>query len=148
MISFGFRTKLLLAMLAVVALTTAVSLMVSLERVEVANDQLFRTRMEEQLRYLPREQAARLSDAQDKATGFVQRDAVRIAMEERDVGGLYELAHQYMASVLAAPLLKNLSKPEKDSSLPPVIHVPRGRFRLAATHLVFLGEQGEFLLPE
>ena len=139
---------MLLAMLAVVALTTAVSLMVSLERVEVANDQLFRTRMEEQLRYLPREQAARLSDAQDKATGFVQRDAVRIAMEERDVSGLYELAHQYMASVLAAPLLKNLSKPGKDSSLPPVIHVPRGRFRLAATHLVFLGEQGEFLLPE
>ena len=96
-------------MLAVVVLTTAVSLMVSLKRVELANDQLFRTRVEEQLRYLPREQAARLSDAQDQATGFVQRDAVRIAMEERDADGLYELAHQYMASVLAAPLLKNLS---------------------------------------
>ena len=37
-------------MLAVVALTTAVSLMVSLERVELANDQLFRARVEEQLR--------------------------------------------------------------------------------------------------
>ena len=135
-------------MLAVVALTTAVSLMVSLERVELANDQLFRARVEEQLRYLPREQAARLSDAQDQATAFVQRDAVRIALEERDAVGLYELAHQNMASVLAGPLLKNFSKPEEASSLPPVIHVPRGRFRLAATHLVFLGEQGEFLLPE
>ena len=114
----------------------------------MANDQLFRARVEEQLRYLPREQAARLSDAQDQATAFVQRDAVRIALEERDAVGLYELAHQNMASVLAGPLLKNFSKPGEDSSLPPVIHVPRGRFRLAATHLVFMGEQGEFLLPE
>ena len=41
MISFGFRIKLLLAMLAVVGATTAVSLMVALQRVEAANDRLF-----------------------------------------------------------------------------------------------------------
>ena len=62
MISFGFRIKLLLAMLAVVGATTAVSLMVALQRVEAANDRLFRSRVNEQLSYLPREQAARLQD--------------------------------------------------------------------------------------
>ena len=54
MISIGFRLKLLLAMLAMVALCTVVMLKVSLRRVEAANDRLFRNRVDEQLTYLPR----------------------------------------------------------------------------------------------
>ena len=60
MISIGFRLKLLLTMLVMVALCTVVMLKVSLHRVEAANDRLFRNRVDEQLTYLPREQEARL----------------------------------------------------------------------------------------
>ncbi|MDP7010879.1 MAG: adenylate/guanylate cyclase domain-containing protein [Verrucomicrobiota bacterium] len=148
MISIGFRVKLLLSMLLVVALTTAVSLMVSLKRVEQANDHLFRVRVEEQLQYLPQEQADRLNEAQAQAARFLEREEVQVALEEKDANGLYKLTWQTMAPVLAEPLLKKFIKSEEPPDEPPVIHVPKRRFRITATHLVFLGEKGEFLLPE
>ncbi|MDG2214201.1 MAG: adenylate/guanylate cyclase domain-containing protein [Verrucomicrobiota bacterium] len=144
----GFRVKILLSMLLVVTLTTAVSLMVSLKRVEQANDRLFRVRVEEQLQYLPREQAERLNEAQAKAAQFVQRVDVQAALKEKDANRLYKLAWQAMAPVLAESLLKKLIKTEEQPDQPPVIHVPKRRFRITASYLVFLGEQGEFLLPE
>jgi len=148
MIYIGFRVKILLSMLLVVALTTAVSLMVSLKRVEQANDRLFRVRVEEQLQYLPREQAERLNEAQARASQFVQREEVQVALEEKDANRLYKLAWQDMAPVLADSLLKKLLKTEERPDQPSVIHVPKRRFRITASYLVFLGEQGEFLLPE
>ena len=146
MISFGFRIKLLLAMLAVVGATTAVSLMVALQRVEVANDRLFRSRVNEQLSYLPREQAARLREAHQQAGRFVNQTEVQQAVEELDVGRLYARTRESLASMLADPLLKGRGPMNPDQ--PPVIHVPRNRARVVASHIVFLDEQGEFLLPE
>ncbi len=146
MISFGFRIKLLLAMLAVVGATTAVSLMVALQRVEAANDRLFRARVNEQLNYLPREQAARLQEAHQQAGRFVNQTEVQQAVEELDVGRLYARTRESLASMLADPLLKGRGPVNLDQ--PPVIHVPRNRARVVASHFVFLDEQGEFLLPE
>ena len=146
MISFGFRIKLLLAMLAVVGATTAVSLMVALQRVEAANDRLFRSRVNEQLSYLPREQAARLREAHQQAGRFVNQTEVQQAVEELDVGRLYARTRESLASMLADPLLKGRGPVNPDQ--PPVIHVPRNRARVVASHIVFLDEQGEFLLPE
>ena len=146
MISFGFRIKLLLAMLAVVGATTAVSLMVALQRVEAANDRLFRSRVNEQLSYLPREQAARLQEAHQQAGRFVNQTEVQQAVEELDVGRLYARTRESLASMLADPLLKGRGPVNPDQ--PPVIHVPRNRARVVASHFVFLDEQGEFLLPE
>ena len=146
MISFGFRIKLLLAMLAVVGATTAVSLMVALQRVEAANDRLFRSRVNEQLSYLPREQAARLREAHQQAGRFVNQTEVQQAVEELDVGRLYARTRESLASMLADPLLKGRGPVNPDQ--PPVIHVPRNRARVVASHFVFLDEQGEFLLPE
>ena len=146
MISFGFRIKLLLAMLAVVGATTAVSLMVALQRVEAANDRLFRSRVNEQLSYLPREQAARLQEAHQQAGRFVNQTEVQQAVEELDVGRLYARTRESLASMLADPLLKGRGPMNPDQ--PPVIHVPRNRARVVASHIVFLDEQGEFLLPE
>ena len=146
MISFGFRIKLLLAMLAVVGATTAVSLMVALQRVEAANDRLFRSRVNEQLSYLPREQAARLREAHQQAGRFVNQTEVQQAVEELDVGRLYARTRESLASMLADPLLKGRGPMNPDQ--PPVIHVPRNRARVVASHIVFLDEQGEFLLPE
>ena len=146
MISFGFRIKLLLAMLAVVGATTAVSLMVALQRVEAANDRLFRSRVNEQLSYLPREQASRLREAHQQAGRFVNQPEVQQAVEELDVGRLYARTRESLASMLADPLLKGRGPVNPDH--PPVIHVPRNRARVVASHFVFLDEQGEFLLPE
>lgn len=146
MISFGFRIKLLLAMLAVVGATTAVSLMVALQRVEAANDRLFRSRVNEQLSYLPREQAARLQEAHQQAGRFVEQVEVQQAVEELDANRLYALVRESLAPMLADPLLKGRGPANPDQ--PPVIHVPRNRARVMASHLVFLDEQGEFLLPE
>ncbi|HBU60719.1 MAG TPA: hypothetical protein DEB48_12835 [Verrucomicrobiales bacterium] len=147
MISIGFRLKLLLAMLMVVGLTTAISLMVSLKRAAQANDRLFRVQVQEQLGYLPKEQADRLSDVQKWAGQFTRREAVQIALEERDANRLYELAWQHIAPVLSEPFLQGFGKKEKPPASS-IIHVPKARFRMAATHLVFMGEQGEFLLPD
>ncbi len=124
-------------MLLVVALTTTVSLMVSLKRVEQANDRLFRVRVEEQLQYLPREQAERLNEAQAQAAQFVQREEVQVALEEKEANRLYKLAWQAMAPVLAESLLKKLLKTEEQPDQPPVIHVPKRRFRITASYLVF-----------
>jgi len=146
MISFGFRIKLLFAMLAVVGATTAVSLMVALQRVEAANDRLFRSRVNEQLSYLPREQAARLREAHQQAGRFVNQTEVQQAVEELDVGRLYARTRESLASMLADPLLKGRGPVNLDQ--PPVIHIPRNRARVVASHFVFLDEQGEFLLPE
>ena len=146
MISFGFRIKLLLAMLAVVGATTAVSLMVALQRVEAANDRLFRSRVNEQLSYLPREQAARLQEAHQQAGRFVDQTEVQQAVEELDASRLYALTRESLAPMLADPLLKGRGPVNPDR--PPVIHVPRNRARVVASHFVFLDEQGEFLLPE
>jgi len=146
MISFGFRIKLLLAMLAVVCATTAVSLMVALQRVEAANDRLFRSRVNEQLSYLPREQAARLQEAHQQAGRFVEQVEVQQAVEELNASRLYALARESLAPMLADPLFKGRGPVNPDQ--PPVIHVPRNRARVMASHLVFLDEQGEFLLPE
>ena len=146
MISFGFRIKLLFAMLTVVGATTAVSLMVALQRVEAANDRLFRSRVNEQLSYLPREQAARLREAHQQAGRFVNQTEVQQAVEELDVGRLYARTRESLASMLADPLLKGRGPVNPDQ--PPVIHVPRNRARVVASHFVFLDEQGEFLLPE
>ena len=146
MISFGFRIKLLLAMLAVVGATTAVSLMVALQRVEAANDRLFRSRVNEQLSYLPREQAARLQEAHQQAGRFVEQVEVQQAVEELDASRLYALARESRAPMWADPQLKGRGPVNPDQ--PPVIHVPRNRARVVASHLVFLDEQGEFLLPE
>ena len=133
-------------MLAVVGATTAVSLMVALQRVEAANDRLFRSRVNEQLSYLPREQAARLQEAHQQAGRFVGQVEVQQAVEELDASRLYALTRQSLASMLADPLLKGRDPVNPDQ--PPVIHVPRNRARVMASHLVFLDEQGEFLLPE
>ena len=146
MISFGFRIKLLLAMLAVVGAITAVSLMVALQRVEAANDRLFRSRVNEQLSYLPREQAARLQEAHQQAGRFVEQAEVQQAVEELDASRLYALTRESLAPMLADPLLKG--RGPVNPGQPPVIHVPRNRARVMASHLVFLDEQGEFLLPE
>ena len=97
----GFRLKLMLAMLAVVGVTTAVTLTVALDRVEATNDRLFRGRVEAQLKYLPREQEARVGAVRQKAGEFAALPQVRAALE----GRAYVIPDDVKA--LAVPVLRH-----------------------------------------
>ena len=116
MISIGFRLKLLLAMLAMVALCTVVMLKVSLHRVEAANDRLFRNRVDEQLTYLPREQEARLGAVRQKAADFASRPQVQAALEGRETSRLYRLARQQLQRMLAEEFQKLAEEMEAEEN--------------------------------
>ena len=116
MISIGFRLKLLLAMLAMVALCTVVMLKVSLRRVEAANDRLFRNRVDEQLTYLPREQEARLGAVRQKAADFASRPQVQAALEGRETSRLYRLARQQLQRMLAEEFQKLAEEMEAEEN--------------------------------
>ena len=102
----GFRLKLMLAMLAVVGVTTAVTLTVALDRVEATNDRLFRGRVEAQLKYLPREQEARVGAVRQKAGEFAALPQVRAALEGRETARLYRLARNQFQRMLAEEFRK------------------------------------------
>ncbi len=116
MFRLGFRIKLLLAMLTVVALCTAVMLKVSLRRVEAAHDQLFRDRVNEQLTYLPREQEARLGVVRQKANDFALRPQVQSALEGRETTRLYQLARHQLQRMLAEEFRKLAEQMEAEES--------------------------------
>ena len=120
--------------------------MVALQRVEAANDRLFRSRVNEQLSYLPREQAARLREAHQQAGRFVNQTEVQQAVEELDVGRLYARTRESLASMLADPLLKGRGPVNPDQ--PPVIHVPRNRARVVASRLCFLTNKANSYCPK
>ena len=77
----SFRIKLLLALMAVVAGVMAVALWVTQSQVGVAHDRLFREHVAAQLKYMPRDQEARLGVACTQSREFAQMDAVRAAVE-------------------------------------------------------------------
>jgi len=116
MFRLGFRIKLLLAMLTVVALCTAVMLRVSLRRVEAAHDQLFRNRVNEQLTYLPREQEARLGVVRQKAMDFAARPQVQSALEGRETTRLYQLARHQLQRMLAEEFRKLAEEMETEEN--------------------------------
>jgi len=116
MFRLGFRIKLLLAMLTVVALCTAVMLRVSLRRVEAAHDQLFRNRVNEQLTYLPREQEARLGVVRQKAMDFAARPQVQSALEGRETTRLYQLARRQLQRMLAEEFRKLAEEMETEEN--------------------------------
>ena len=67
----SFRIKLLLALVTVVACVTAVALWVTQRQVGAAHDRLFREHVATQLKYLPREQEARLGVVREQSREFV-----------------------------------------------------------------------------
>ena len=96
----SFRIKLLLALMTVVAGVTAVALWVTERQVAVAHDRLFREHVSAQLKYLPREQEARLGVARGQSQAFAELDAVRLAVEEHDGTTLFRLARQQLEPML------------------------------------------------
>ena len=72
----SFRIKLLLALMIVVAGVTAVALWVTQRQVGEAHDRLFREHVAAQLKYLPREQEARLGVVRAQSREFAQMDGV------------------------------------------------------------------------
>ena len=96
----SFRIKLLLALMTVVAGVTAVALWVTERQVAAAHGRLFREHVSAQLKYLPREQEARLGVAREQSRAFADLDAVRAAVEEHDGARLFRLARQQLEPML------------------------------------------------
>jgi len=96
----SFRIKLLLALMAVVAGVTTVALWVTERQVGAAHDRLFREHVSAQLKYLPREQEARLGVVREQSRAFAEMDAVRSAVEEHDGTKLFRLARQQLEPML------------------------------------------------
>ena len=96
----SFRIKLLLALMAVVAGVMAVALWVTQGQVAAAHDRLFREHVAAQLKYLPREQEARLGVVRAQSREFAQMDGVRAAVEAHDGATLFRLARQRLEPML------------------------------------------------
>ena len=96
----SFRIKLLLALMIVVAGVTAVALWVTQRQVGEAHDRLFREHVAAQLKYLPREQEARLGVVRAQSREFAQMDGVRAAVEAHDGVTLFRLARQRLEPML------------------------------------------------
>ena len=96
----SFRIKLLLALMAVVAGVMAVALWVTQRQVGVAHDRLFRKHVAAQLKYMPREQEARLGVVRAQSREFAQMDVVRAAVEAHDGATLFRLARQRLEPML------------------------------------------------
>jgi len=96
----SFRIKLLLALMSVVAGVAAVALWVTQRQVSVAHDRLFREHVAAQLKYMPREQEARLGVVRAQSREFAQMDVVRAAVEGRDGATLFRLARQRLEPML------------------------------------------------
>jgi len=96
----SFRIKLLIALMSVVAGVTAVALWVTQGQVGAAHDRLFREHVAAQLKYLPREQEARLGVVREQSREFSEIEAVRVAVEKHDGVALFRLARQRLEPML------------------------------------------------
>lgn len=168
----GFRFKLLLAILSVVAVTTAGSLIVTQALLEQANERQFRVRVNEQLTYLPREQEARLGVVRQQASEFAALPEVFGALEERDGNKLFALAQKRLQPMLTDELRRLREQIGTGAGngirLGPPSHRPgtgvrksdgvartssgRGQSKVGrrlptAGYMVFLGLQGGILQP-
>ena len=86
--------------MTVVAGVTAVALWVTQRQVGVAHDRLFREHVASQLKYMPREQEARLGVVREQSREFAQMDGVRAAVEAHDGATLFRLARQRLEPML------------------------------------------------
>jgi len=168
----GFRFKLLLAILSVVAVTTAGSLIVTQALLEQANERQFRVRVNEQLTYLPREQEARLGVVRQQASEFAALPEVFASLEERDGNKLFALAQERLQPMLTDELRRLREQIGTGAGngirLGPPSHRPGTGFRKSdgvartssgkgqskagrrlptAGYMVFLGLQGGILQP-
>lgn len=122
--TLSFRSKLLLAMLLVVAGVAGATLLVTQRQVGTAYDQLFQERLANQLTYLPRQQEERLDTLLRQSRTFVESPEVQRGFRERDTAALYNLARDRMLRLVTSEFdqfAKDLAEEQSVSITPPPI---------------------------
>lgn len=168
--TLGFRTKLVLAMMLVVAGVSAATFLVTENQVEAAYSKLFKNSIESQITYLPKEQEARLSYVRETCRTLVESVRLQAALREGDVEEIYVGARDELKKVLPKNLPEGAEKltepdvkpdvsvrPPPSSTnpigprpnLPAKSRPPKPAARpLAATFFGFLDAEGKLLVPE
>jgi class 3 adenylate cyclase len=90
MIVLAFRTKLLLAMMAVVVGVTGATIFVTQDRVRRTYERVFQSQAEEQMRFFAELQETRLRGVRQKCLDLNQSVRLRAALEEGDAEVLYD----------------------------------------------------------
>ena len=90
MIVLGFRTKLLLAMMAVVIGVTVATILATQSRVQQTYERIFKSQVEIQIQFFTRLQEARLGGVRQKCRDLNRSVRLRAALEEADAEVLYD----------------------------------------------------------
>lgn len=90
MIVLAFRTKLLMAMMAVVVGVTGATIFVTQDRVRRTYERVFQSQAEDQMRFFAELQETRLRGVRQKCLDLNQSVRLRAALEEGDAEVLYD----------------------------------------------------------
>ena len=129
--ALGFRFKLVIAMMFIVAAVSIATFLVTQNQVEAAYSKLFKASLENQITYLPKEQEARLSYVRELCRTLVDSVRLQAALKEGDAEDIYVRARDELKNVLpknlpegAEKLTEPDVKPAASTNAPPVSAPP------------------------
>ena len=108
--ALGFRFKLVVAMMFIVAVVSIATFLVTQRQVEAAYSTLFKASLENQITYLPKEQEARLSYVQERCRELAESVRLQAALHEGDVEDIYVRARDELQKVLPKNLPEGAEK--------------------------------------
>ncbi len=104
MIALSFRTKLLLAMMLLVAGVTGATLYVTHQKVQATYLKLFQDQFEAEVDYFAVQQDNRLSTVKEQQDALAKSEALRMALAAGDPAGVYKVAtNQLNQQPMAGP---------------------------------------------
>jgi class 3 adenylate cyclase len=100
----SFRSKLLLSMVALVAIGSAATLIATRQTMRGVYERLIDDSIQAQIRYIPKEQENRLSEVRRRASELAESGPLLGALEAGDGDQLYRLAREELRKVLGGEL--------------------------------------------
>lgn len=119
--ALGFRFKLVIAMMFIVAAVSVATFLVTQNQVEAAYSKLFKASLENQITYLPKEQEARLSYVRELCRTLVDSVRLQAALREGDAEDIYVRARDELKNVLPKNLPEGAEKLTEPDVRPVVI---------------------------
>ncbi len=119
--ALGFRFKLVVAMMFIVAVVSIATFLVTQRQVEAAYATLFKASLENQIRYLPKEQEARLSYVRERCRELAESVRLQAALHEGDVEDIYVRARDELKKVLPQNLPEGAEKLTEPDVNPPSV---------------------------
>ncbi|GDY22679.1 hypothetical protein LBMAG56_40260 [Verrucomicrobiota bacterium] len=119
--ALGFRFKLVIAMMVIVAAVSIATFLVTQNQVETAYSRLFKASLENQITYLPKEQEARLSYVRELCRTLVDSVRLQAALKEGDAEDIYVRARDELKNVLPKNLPEGAEKLTEPDVKPAVL---------------------------